>query len=133
MANKNAAKDKLHASNLGKVKDINELSYDKESNSYELDFKGDEHRYDHPLPYNTAAPNGEDSLSSYDDANPFLEGDASLQSQLDEQYSENGMRIISDEDELLSSPEDKMLSRTAEDTRDDLDEEGYPTRKPQKK
>ncbi len=33
--------DKLHNSDLGETKDFNQLSFNKEKNSYELDVKGD--------------------------------------------------------------------------------------------
>lgn len=133
MERKEPAKDKLHDSNLGKVKDVNALSFDKDTNSYEFDVKGEEHRYNHPSPYQTSAPNGEDSISTYDESNPFIAQEASFKGQMDEPYEEMGMRIEENEDSLRVDTEDEILSRTVEDARTDLDEEGYPINKYKKK
>ncbi len=129
MENKRTANDKLHDSNLGKVKDVNELKFNKDSNSFEFDIRGEEHRYDHPLPYDTSAPNGEDSSSSYDESNPFLERDLPYKAQIEEAFEEYGMHVDETGESLNLDDEDRILARTAEDLRDDLDEEGYPTYK----
>ena len=44
------ATDKIHATDLGETKDFNNLSFNKEKDSYELDVKGPDKDYDHPLP-----------------------------------------------------------------------------------
>ncbi|WP_316794544.1 hypothetical protein [Pedobacter frigoris] len=119
------ANDKLHPMNLGETKDFDNLSYDKDKNSFEFDVKNGDSDYDHPLPYDTSAPNGEDSISSYDEANPYIGSEYDDEKQRDENLENSGMRI-EDENILEVSPEDEMLARTDEDNRDDLDEEGYP-------
>jgi hypothetical protein len=119
------ATDKLHPTDLGETKDFNNLAYDKDKNSFEFDVKDKETDYDHPLPYDTAAPNGEDSISTYDEANPYNGSEYDEDKQVDENLESAAMRI-STEDELELSPEDELLARTPEDDRDDLDEEGYP-------
>lgn len=119
------ATDKLHSMGLGETKDFNNLSYDKQKNSFEFDVKNDNTEYDHPLPYDTSAPNGEDSISSYDEANPYNGSEYDNEKQLNENLENSGMRI-EDEDILGLSAEDELLARTPEDNRDDLDEEGYP-------
>lgn len=128
MENQKPAKDKLHASDLGETKDFNELSFNKDKNSFEFDVKGEETSYDHPLPYDTSAPNGEDSISTYDEANPYVgnEYDQKAQRQIDEQLDDNGMRVDDTGESVLLDPADKILAQTEEDFRDDLDEEGYP-------
>ena len=110
---------------LGETKDFNNLSYDKDKNSFEFDVKGDEKDYDHPLPYDTSAPNGEDSVSTYDEANPYVGSEYDDEEQVEENLESAAMRIDTEEN-LELDPEDELLSRTPEDDRDDLDEEGYP-------
>lgn len=104
---------------------IDDLSYDEEKNSYELDVEGDDPDYIHPDPYDTAVENGGDFDSDFDEANPTAideyDKDASLETDLDSL----GMHI--DNGDIVEMDEiDEKLSRTAEDERDDLDEEGYP-------
>jgi len=118
--------DKLHSSDLGETKDFNQLSFDKEKNSYELDVKGPDKDYDHPLPYETTAANGGDDNSDYDEANPYI-GDeyAGKKEQAEADLDDLGMRI--DNGNIVElDPEDEFLARTPEDERTDLDEEGYP-------
>ncbi|WGQ08430.1 hypothetical protein QG516_17995 [Pedobacter gandavensis] len=118
-------KDKLHPTDLGETKDFDNLSYDKDKNSFVFDVKGEEKDYDHPLPYDTSAPNGEDSSSSYDEANPYIGSEYNDEEQIGENLEEAGMHI--DNGEIVAlAPEDELLARTAEDERKDLDEEGYP-------
>lgn len=126
MENNKPAKDKLHESNLGETKDFNELSYNKDKNSFEFDVKGEERNYDHPLPYDTSAPNGEDSISTYDEANPYVGNEYDQQGQVDEQLDDNGMHIDETGESVLVDPADRILAQTEEDFREDLDEEGYP-------
>lgn len=119
------ANDKLHPTDLGETRDFDNLSYDKAKNSFELDVKGEEKDYDHPLPYDTSAPNGEDSISTYDEANPYNGSEYDEDEQLGETMESAAMRI-EDGENLELDPEDELLARTPEDDRDDLDEEGYP-------
>lgn len=121
-----SSKDKIHLSDLGEVKDFENLSYDKDSKSFELDVKGEDKDYDHPLPYDTSAPTGEDFNSTYDEANPHV-GDeyAAKDNQVDGRLNDLGMHV--DGGEILElDPEDEFLAKTPEDERTDLDEEGYP-------
>jgi len=126
ISNTTGSGDKLHDSDLGETKDFNELSYDEEKGSYELDVKGEDKDYDHPLPYDTAAANGGDDNSDYDEANPYI-GDeyAKKDDQIEAGLDDLGMHV--DEGEIVEvDPEDEYLARTPEDDRTDLDEEGYP-------
>jgi len=127
------AGDKLHSSDLGETKDFNDLSYNKEKGSYELDVKGPDKDYDHPLPYETTAANGGDDNSDYDEANPYI-GDeyARKDEQQESDLDDLGMHIDDGEITELDA-EDEFLARTPEDDRTDLDEEGYPVNDDPKK
>jgi len=120
------AGDKIHGTDLGETKDFNDLSYNKEKGSYELDVKGKDKDYDHPLPYETTAANGGDDNSDYDEANPYI-GDeyADKEEQQESDLDDLGMHI-DDGDIVELDAEDEFLARTPEDDRTDLDEEGYP-------
>jgi len=126
MENQKPANDKLHASDLGETKDFNELSYDKQKNSFEYDVKGEEKDYDHPLPYDTISTGAVNDDSTYDEANPYVGNEYDEDGQVDEQIDGNGMHIDETGDSVLLDPADKLLAQTEEDFRDDLDEEGYP-------
>jgi len=120
------ATDKLHPMNLGETKDFENLAYDKDKNSFEFDVKGKDTEYDHPLPYDTSAPNGEDSISTYDESNPYNGSEYDNEKEMNERLDGAGMRIDNLGESVALSPEDEILARTPEDDRDDLDEEGYP-------
>jgi hypothetical protein len=124
--NDKRATDKIHATDLGETKDFENLSFDKDKNSFELDVKGPDKDYDHPLPYETTAANGGDDNSDYDEANPYI-GDeyAKKDDQIESDLDELGMHVDNGESVELD-PEDEFLARTPEDDRTDLDEEGYP-------
>lgn len=126
-SDQNNANDKLHPTDLGETKDFNDLSFDAEKQSYELDVKGDEKDYDHPMPYDTVATGAVDDDSTFDEANPYV-GDeyANNIEKTKDNLDELGMHIDNTGESVVLSPEDELLARTAEDERDDLDEEGYP-------
>ncbi|TKC05558.1 hypothetical protein FA048_17700 [Pedobacter polaris] len=125
--NHKPSNDKLHPSDLGETKDFNDLSFDEVKQSYELDVKGDEKDYDHPMPYETVAAGSVDDNSTFDEANPYV-GDeyATDVEKVNDKLEELGMHIDNRGESVLLSPEDELLARTEEDFRDDLDEEGYP-------
>ncbi|HKG05599.1 MAG TPA: hypothetical protein VKB19_04040 [Pedobacter sp.] len=124
--NSQGSKDKIHAPELGETQDFNELSFNEEKNSYELDVTGKDKDYDHPLPYDTTAANGGDDNSDYDEQNPYI-GDeyTRKQDKVDTALDDLGMHLDNGES-VEVDPVDEFLSRTPEDDRDDLDEEGYP-------
>ena len=125
--NHKPSNDKLHPSDLGETKDFKDLSYNKDKQSYELDVKGADKDYDHPMPYETVAAGSIDDDSTYDEANPYV-GDeyATNHEKAKDKLDELGMHIDNDGDSVKVSKEDEILARTEEDFRDDLDEEGYP-------
>ncbi len=118
-------RDRKLKDELGETTNLDNLSYDEEKNSYELDTEGSDPDYKHPDPYDTTAENGEDANSEYDEANPYVgdeyDKDATLESDLDDL----GMHVDDGSITRLSK-KDEELSRTPEDDRPDLDEEGYP-------
>ena len=121
------ANDKLHPSDLGETKDFNDLSFDKEKQSYEFDVKGEEKDYDHPMPYETVPTGAVNDDSTFDEANPFV-GDeyATDVDKAQGKLEELGMHVDDNGESVLLNAEDAILARTPEDDRDDLDEEGYP-------
>jgi hypothetical protein len=125
--NNKPSNDKLHSSDLGETKDFNDLSFNEDKQSYELDVKGEDKDYDHPMPYETVAAGAVDDDSTYDEANPYV-GDeyATDVEKVKDKLDELGMHIDNEGESVLLSAEDELLARTEEDFRDDLDEEGYP-------
>ena len=119
-------RDRTLKDELGETIDKEQLNYNPDNNSFEYDVKSDDPDYDHPDPYNTAAKNGEDFNSTYDEANPYDTADEYIPNEsLETDVDQLGMHIA-DEKGIETSPIDEALSRTPEDDRDDLDEEGYP-------
>ncbi|SDS37115.1 hypothetical protein SAMN05216490_1035 [Mucilaginibacter mallensis] len=119
-------RDRILRGELGETIDKQQLKYNADDNSYEYDVKSDNPDYDHPDPYKTSAKNGEDMNSTYDEANPYDTSDEYIPNEsLETDVDQLGMHI--DNGEIVElDPTDELLSRTAEDDRDDLDEEGYP-------
>lgn len=124
--NEGQDRDKTLKEDLGEVTDINNLAYNKDENSFEYDVNVDDGEYDHPDPYDTAVKNGGDADSDYDSANPTAVDEYESKEELEEDgLEELGMHV--DSGRIVELNEiDEELSRTPEDDRDDLDEEGYP-------
>ncbi|RKR80035.1 hypothetical protein BDD43_0124 [Mucilaginibacter gracilis] len=102
------------------------LNYNEEENSFELDVKSDDPDYDHADPYNSAVKDGGDSISTYDEANPLAVDEYVTNEALQDDVTNLGMHIDNKGQSVEVDAVDKILSHTAEDDRDDLDEEGYP-------
>ncbi|MXV53022.1 hypothetical protein GS399_18790 [Pedobacter sp. HMF7647] len=118
-------RDRTLKDDLGETIDQNDLAFNEEENSYELDVKSDDPDYDHPDPYDTAAPNGEDDNSDWDEANPYVGDEYDKDLSLETEVDKLGMHI--DKGSIVEvDPVDEKLAETEEDKRDDLDEEGYP-------
>jgi len=119
-------RDRTLKDELGETIDEEQLNYNADDNSFEYDVKSDDPDYDHPDPYNTAVKNGGDFNSTYDEANPYDSTDEYIPNEsLETDVDQLGMHI-SDGKIVETNPIDEALSRTPEDDRDDLDEEGYP-------
>lgn len=123
--NDNVDRDRTLKDTLGETIDKEQLSYNADKDSFELDVKSDDPDYDHPDPYNTAVKNGGDFDSTYDEANPYAVDEYIPNESLEDDVDQLGMHV--DNGEIVEvDPVDEALSRTPEDDRDDLDEEGYP-------
>ena len=124
--NENDDRDRTLKDELGETIDKDQLKYNADDNSYELDVKGDDPDYDHPDPYNTSHKNGDDINSTYDEANPYDVVDEYIPNEsLETDVDQLGMHV--DDGEIVNvDPIDALLAHTPEDDRDDLDEEGYP-------
>ncbi|MCS4227630.1 MULTISPECIES: hypothetical protein [Sphingobacterium] len=102
------------------------LAYNKDMDSYELDVDDNDPDYDHPANYDTLSEGAIDDDSTYDNSNPFVGDEYADREDLEEDELEDAhMRIESFKHNRLS-PLDKKLAQNEEDLRDDLDEEGYP-------
>jgi hypothetical protein len=119
-------RDKTLKDSLGETSDAENLSYNADEDSFEYDVESDDPDYDHPDPYNTAVKNGADMDSTYDEANPFDTVDEYIPNEsLETDVDQLGMHV--DDGKIVEvDPIDDILSRTPEDSRTDLDEEGYP-------
>lgn len=122
----NQDRDKALKDSLGEESAAEDLSYNADDDSFEYDVNSDDPDYDHPDPYNTAVKNGEDFNSTYDEANPYDAVDEYIPNEsLETDVDDLGMHI--DDGKIVEvDPIDDVLSRTPEDNRPDLDEEGYP-------
>ena len=122
----NSDRDKALKESLGEESAAENLHFNADDDSFEYDVESDDPDYDHPDPYNTSVKNGADINSTYDEANPYDAGDEYIPNEsLETDVEKLGMHI-GDEESLEIDPLDDILSRTPEDNRPDLDEEGYP-------
>lgn len=124
----NLDRDKNMTDDLAGKRNVDDLAYDPEKDSFEIDVRSADEDYDHPDPYTTSVRNGSDFDSDFDEANITANDEYQRangdQSDLAE-AAEYGMHIDSGKIVQLD-PLDEELAMTAEDERDDLDEEGYP-------
>ena len=121
----NQDRDKTLKDSLGEETAAEDLSFNADDDSFEYDVPSDDPDYDHPDPYNTSVKNGADMDSTYDEANPYAVDEYIPNESLETDVSQLGMHI--DDGKIVSvDPVDAVLSRTPEDNRTDLDEEGYP-------
>jgi hypothetical protein len=122
----NSDRDKTLKDSLGETSDAENLSFNADEDSFEYDVESDDPDYDHPDPYNTAVKNGADMDSTYDEANPYDAVDEYIPNEsLETDVDQLGMHV--DDGKIVEvDPIDDILSRTPEDSRTDLDEEGYP-------
>ena len=122
----NLDRDKRMKDDLGGEADSNDLIYNAEDDSFEIDVTSTDGDYDHPDPYNTSAKNGTDFDSDYDEANiTAVDEYRRVNDDVEPGLEEYGMHIDNGGIAKLSDA-DEDLARTEEDERDDLDDEGYP-------
>ncbi|QNL52283.1 hypothetical protein H8S90_12345 [Olivibacter sp. SDN3] len=115
---------------------IHNLKYNKNTDSFEYDIENDpktypneEAEYQHDDPYDTVAPQGKDDNSDWDEANLYVGDEYDKNKSLETDIDSLGMHIDKGRITKLKKA-DKEISKTPEDLRDDLDEEGYPKREP---
>jgi len=113
---------------------IEDLKYNEEEDSFEYDleqgeseYPNEEREYQHEDPYDTAAREGEDDNSTYDEANQYLGDEYDPNKSLETDLDDLGMHVDKGRITRLNKADEK-LSETPEDQRNDLDEEGYPKR-----
>ncbi|WP_069660700.1 hypothetical protein [Arcticibacter eurypsychrophilus] len=124
--NENSNRDKKIKDELGAKVDKEDLKYNEEEGSYEIDVESEDPDYVHPDPYDTSVKNGSDSDSDFDEANPTANDEYDRANDEDDDgIDEYGMHIDSGKIVVLDKL-DEELSETPEDERGDLDEEGYP-------
>lgn len=119
-------RDKALKDSLGEESDVEDLSFNAEDDSFEYDVKSDDPDYDHPDPYHTSVKNGADMNSTYDEANPYDAVEEYIPNESFETDVEQLAMHIDHGKIVEVDPVDDILSRTPEDMRNDLDEEGYP-------
>ncbi|MGV8877985.1 MAG: hypothetical protein ACOH2A_03035 [Sphingobacteriaceae bacterium] len=127
--NENPNRDKRLSGDPDAEHNEQNLSFNEEDGSFELDVESDDPDYDHPDPYHTSVKNGGDFDSSYDEANPTANDE--YEEEEDPELDES-MHIGRSEVVKISAA-DELLAKTPEDDQDDLDEEGYPINKPDSK
>lgn len=104
-----------------------DLRYNESEDSFELDPEMADKEYSHPQPYDTAAPEGEDDNSTYDEENQYTPNEyRDKESEMKGELEELDTTVT---DEQLQLDEvDEQLANADEDNRGDLDAEGYPVR-----
>ena len=114
---------------LGAEVNNDDLSYNEEDDSFELDVESTDEDYDHPDPYKTSVKKGSDFDSDFDEANLTVGDEYHRPNDSPEVpnpvVGEVGVYIDSGKIVELD-PIDEELAHTPEDDRDDLDDEGYP-------
>jgi hypothetical protein len=121
----NLDRDKELKDELNVEVNKDDLSFNEENDSYELDVDSKDGDYFHPDPYDTSAKNGADFDSTWDEANAGAQDEYNKDASLETDLDKLGMHI--DNGEIIElDPIDESLAQTPEDERDDLDEEGYP-------
>jgi hypothetical protein len=116
-------RDESLKENLNMQTNIDDLAFDQEKNSYEIDVIGDDPEYIHHDPYDTAVENGGDAFSDFDEANPTAVNEYDKNASLETDLNVLAMHV-ENEDDIIA--EEESFSETPEDNRDDLDSEGYP-------
>ncbi len=122
----NLDRDKKMKDDLGEEAEAQDLKYDADEDSYEIEIASNDPDYDPPALFDSSAPGGSDMDSMYDEANPYdVKGEYDKNRSLETDADNLGMHI--DDGKITEiDPTDEILARTPEDDRDDLDEEGYP-------
>ncbi|MDA9555426.1 hypothetical protein N9R54_04255 [Pelobium sp.] len=124
---KNSANERFNRNGASDLRDneAQNLKYNQQEDSFELDIESDDEEYQHEDPYDTVADAGEDMNSDYDQANPYVGDEYDKNLSLITDAEKLGMRITTD-DYFQLDEFDAEIGKTPEDDREDLDDEGYP-------
>lgn len=96
-----------------------DLRFNEAEDSFELDPESEDSEYQHPTPYDTAAPAGEDNNSTYDEENPYTQ----------DEYMDKGGKLEELDAEIGDGQFEKLeeidvqLAESPEDERADFDDE----------
>lgn len=104
----------------------NNLAYNEEEGSYELDVYDQDADWEHPMDYDTISKGADQDNSTYDDSNPYVGEEYADLKNLQQEELENNQMQVRDDRIVKVSSYDQELAKDEEDNRDDLDEEGYP-------
>lgn len=100
------------------------LRYNEDADSFELDAETSDEEYQHPNPYDTATAHGGDAMATYDEANPHTvdeyETDSGKSEELDGEFIGGTQNEL---DEI-----DEKFTEASEEQPGEVDEEGYPKR-----
>lgn len=93
-----------------------DLQFNEDEDSFELESETADTEYQHPEPYDTAAPGGEDDNSTYDEENPYTPGEyRDKRSELRGELEELG--AVADDRLAQLDEVDEQLADTPEDER----------------
>lgn len=96
------------------------LKYNEQAGSYELDAETEDSDYQHPDPYPTAARGGRDHSSTYDEANPFTQ-DVYQDPQVDPSSLDDLVDASTERElEALDRVDDELVDPKPLDERDPL-------------
>lgn len=105
-----------------------DLNYNQQEDSYEMDVNDNDPDWEHPMDYDTLSKGAREDDSTYDEANPYVGEEYADQEELNEEQLDQQQMYIDRGRIVHLSTHDEKLSENAEDQRDDLDEEGYPVK-----
>lgn len=103
-----------------------DLTYNEQEDSYEMDVSDEDPDWEHPMDYDTISEGAQDDDSTYDEANPFVGEEYAPKDELQEEALQDDQMHIDRGPIVHLSAEDEKLAEDQEDERGDLDEEGYP-------
>lgn len=105
-----------------------DLKFNEEKDSFELEAETEDAEYQHPEPYDTAAPRGEDNNSTYDEENPYTADEYRDKKGQATHELEGLDTVIADEKLAGLDDVDERIADTGKGDAADLDDEGYPLR-----
>ncbi|PRD46864.1 hypothetical protein [Sphingobacterium haloxyli] len=102
-----------------------DLEFNEAEDSFELDPETGDNAYDHPLPYDTAAPQGEDNNSTYDEENPYTQNEYQDKKEPLEGEIDNFDDVLVDDSVQLDEMDEDLSVQPAQQD-PDVEDDGYP-------